>query len=108
MGKRGSALFFWAREPERAAAWLRPLEPWVPGLRVRELQGDTRGEQYAELAALLPQHRCQALVVAEGLDEAILGREQDAHVGVPVFRPLVGYFGGRYHDLCVAAELPEV
>ena len=108
IGKRGAGLYLWAREPERAEAWLAPLRPWVPGLRVRPLAGDTRGEQYASLAPELAQHRCMALVVADGLDEQLLSREQDAHVGVPVFRPLVGYAGARFRELCRVAELPEV
>lgn len=108
MGKRGSALHFFSREPERAAEWLKPLEPWVPRLHVRTLHGDTRGEQYAELLPELPRHKCQALVVADGIEGALVGREQDALVGVPVFRPLVGYAGARFRALCVAAELPEV
>lgn len=108
MGKRGSALYFWTREPERAEGWLAPLAPWVGHVRIRPLAGDTRGEQYAELSPALAQHRCMALVVADGLDEALLGREQDALVGVPVFRPLVGFAGKRYRDLCAQAELPEV
>ncbi|HVM45790.1 MAG TPA: THUMP domain-containing protein [Candidatus Thermoplasmatota archaeon] len=108
MGKRGSALYFWSAEPERAAGWLEPLAPWVPTLRVRPIAGSTRGEEYASLAPELTQHRCQALVVADGLDGALLGREQDALVGVPVFRPLVGYAGERFRALCQDAELPEV
>lgn len=108
MGKRGSALYFFSNEPARAEAWLAPLAPWVPDIRVRDAAGDTRGEQYASLAPLLPMHKCQALVVADGLDEAILGREQDEHVGVPVFRPLVGFAGPRFRRLCQEAELPEV
>jgi len=107
MGKRGSALYFWTSEPARAAEWLKPLEPWVATLRVRELTGSTRGEQYAELLHELVRHKCQALVVADGIEGAIMGREQDALVGVPVFRPLVGFSGERYRDLCVTAELPE-
>ena len=107
MGKRGSGLWFWAPEPARAEAWLKPLEPWVPTLRMRPLEGDTRGEHYAALAVELPKHRCMALVVADGIDEQILSREQDAHVGVPVFRPLVGFAGKRFSQLCRDAELPE-
>ncbi|HUR69728.1 MAG TPA: THUMP domain-containing protein [Candidatus Thermoplasmatota archaeon] len=108
MGKRGSSLTFFSAEPDRAAAWLAPLAAWVPRLNLRAIEGATRGEQYAALAPELPQHKCQALVVADGIDEAILGREQDALVGVPVFRPLVGFAGARYQKLCVLAELPEV
>ncbi|HET6404868.1 MAG TPA: THUMP domain-containing protein [Candidatus Thermoplasmatota archaeon] len=107
MGKRGSALYFWTAEPERAAEWMKPLEPWVPTIRLRELTGSTRGEQYAELAPELAKHRCMALVVADGIDEQILSRDADAHVGVPVFRPLVGFAGERYRRLCQDAELPE-
>jgi len=108
MGKRGSTLYFWSAEPARAAEWLKPLSPWVPLTHVRELKGSTRGEQYAELSPELPKHRCQALVLADGIDEQIMSREQDAHVGVPVFRPLVGFAGKRFAQLCVDAELPEV
>lgn len=108
MGKRGSGLYFFTAEPARAAGWLKPLEPWVATMRVRELTGSTRGEQYAELAPELARHRCMALVVADGIDEQIMSREQDAHVGVPVFRPLVGFAGPRFTQLCVDAELPEV
>lgn len=108
MGKRGSSLFFFAPELTRAEAWLAPLAPWVPGLRVREAAGATRGEQFASLVPQLALHRCQALVVADGLDEAIVAREQDALVGVPVFRPLVGFAGNRFRRLCADAELPEV
>lgn len=108
MGKRGSALSFWTSEPARAAEWLKPLEPWVATLRIREITGSTRGEQYAELCQELPRHKCQALVVADGIEGAIMGREQDALVGVPVFRPLVGFAGDRYRELCAAGELPIV
>lgn len=108
MGKRGSSLFFWAPEPERAAEWLKPLGPWVDVVRLRALEGATRGEQFAALAPELPKHRCQALVLADGLEGALVGREQDALVGVPVFRPLVGFPGARFKDLCIDAELPEV
>lgn len=108
MGKRGSGLYFFTPEPARAAEWLKPLEPWVPTVRIREIAGATRGEQYAELAPELAKHRCMALVVGDGIDEQILSREQDAHVGVPVFRPLVGFAGKRFKQLCLDAELPEV
>lgn len=108
MGKRGSALFFWSVEPARAEAWLEPLAPWVPTVRVRAIAGATRGEEYAALGPELAKHRCQALVLADGLEGALVGREQDALVGVPVFRPLVGYAGARFTELCRAAELPGV
>jgi hypothetical protein len=108
MGKRGSALHFWSEEPERAKAWLAPLEPWVPRFHVRALASQNRGEAYAALASELVTHRCQALVVADDINGALLGREQDALLGFPVFRPLVGFAGPRFHDLCVTAELPEV
>lgn len=108
MGKRGSSLYFFTSEPARAAEWLKPLEPWVATIRVREVAGDTRGEQYASIAPELAKHHCQALVVADGIEGALMGREQDAHVGVPVFRPLVGFAGKRFEALCQQAELPVV
>lgn len=108
MGKRGSGLYFWTAEPARATEWLKPLEPWVSTIRIREITGSTRGEQYAELAPELAKHRCMALVVADGIEEQLMSREQDAHVGVPVFRPLVGFPGPRFTQLCLDAEMPEV
>lgn len=108
MGKRGSGLWMFAPEEERAREWLAPLRAWVPNMRIRPLDGSNRGEHYAALAPELPRHRCMALVVADGIDEQILSRDQDAFVGVPVFRPLVGFAGKRFEELCRAAELPEV
>ncbi|HWH09066.1 MAG TPA: THUMP domain-containing protein [Candidatus Thermoplasmatota archaeon] len=107
MGKRGAALYFFAHDEAAAAAWLRPLEPWVSEVRLRPLRASTRGEMLQELAPHMAEHRCHALVVADGLDAQLASRDLDALAGVPVFRPLVGYPGNLFRDLARKAELPE-
>lgn len=102
MGKRGSALFFLAEDPAQAEAWLAPLAPWLPHVRVNKLA--SRGE----LAATLVKHRCQALVSAGDASDALASFERDRALDLPVFRPLVGYEGERFAELCRKAELPEV
>lgn len=106
MGKRGAALFLFAPDPAQAEAWLAPLGPWVPGWKARHVGGSTRAERLAALRPLLAAHRCQALVLADGTEEAIASRGEDALAGVPVFRPLVGYAGPRFADLARIAGLP--
>lgn len=106
-GKRGAALYFFAPDPERADAWLAPLRAWTTDIRVRPIGGATRAEHLDALAPQLAMHRCQALILADGIERQILSREEDARGGVPVFRPLVGYPGGRFRDLARLADLPE-
>lgn len=107
MGKRGSALVFFAHDVAQAEAWLAPLAPWVPSLRVRALDAPTRAEAMRALAPVLAQHRCEALVLADGAAEALSSFETDRLLGFPVFRPLVGFAGAHFADLCRRAELPE-
>ena len=107
LGKRGSALVFFAHDPARAAEWLAPLAPWVPDVRAREAPGKDRAETLAALAPALQEARCEALVLADGLEGALASRDADAAAGVPVFRPLVGFPGQRLRDLAREAELPE-
>lgn len=107
IGKRGSALFFFAPDEARAKVWLAPLAPWVAHARIRAAPGATRAEQYAAIARQLREHRCEALVVADGIEGALRHAEDDRALGLPVFRPLVGYSGARYAELCKAAEMPE-
>lgn len=107
MGKRGAALYFFAHDEAAAARWLKPLEAWVSEVRLRPLKASARGEAFQELAPQLAAHRCQALVVADGLDAQLVSRDLDALAGVPVFRPLVGYPGNLFRDLARKAELPE-
>ena len=106
MGKRGAGLYLFARDPAEAETWLQPLTPWVPGWRVRAVQGEARAELLAALRPLLATHKCQALVVADGTQEALALRGEDALAGVPVFRPLVGYAGRHFEQLARLAELP--
>jgi thiamine biosynthesis protein ThiI len=106
MGKRGAALFLFAPDLAQAEAWMEPLAPWVPGWKVRPVEGRTRPELLAALKPALRAHKCQALVVADGTQDAIAAREEDAIVGVPVFRPLVGYAGRHFAALSRIAELP--
>lgn len=106
MGKRGAALFLFAPDPAQAEAWMRPLSPWVPAWKLRPVEGGTRAERLAALKPLLRAHKCQALVVADGTEDALRAREEDALAGVPVFRPLVGYAGHHFADLSRLAELP--
>lgn len=107
VGKRGAAIHFYAHDTDAAAAWLEPLRPFVGDLRVRPLAASTRATQLDELAPQLVAHRCQALVLADGVEAQLASREVDARVGVPVFRPLVGYPGERFRALAREAELPE-
>lgn len=107
MGKRGSALVFFATDAAQAEAWLAPLAPWVPSLRVRPVPGATRADVLDALAPQLSAHKCQALVLADTLDEQLARAADDKRAGVPVFRPLTGYSGERYRRLCRTAELPE-
>lgn len=107
VAKRGAALSFFARDADQADAWLAPLQPWVSHVRLRPIHAATRAEQLDELRPLLAEHRCQALVLAEGLAEQLAARGEDARAGVPVFRPLVGYAGPRFRELARASELPE-
>lgn len=107
MGKRGSALVFFATDAQQAEAWLAPLAPWVPSLRVRQVPGDTRADVLASLGGRLAEHKCQALVLADTLPEQLATSGDDARAGVPVFRPLTGYAGSRYRSLLRTAELPE-
>ena len=106
VAKRGAALFLFSQDVARAEAWMRPLSPWVPAWRVRPLEGATRREALAALGPVLDAHRCQALVVADGVEGALAGREDDKLLGHPVFRPLVGYPGKRFEDLARDAEIP--
>jgi thiamine biosynthesis protein ThiI len=99
MAKRGSSPFFFAPEAAPADAWLRVLAPWVSRLQARPIAGATRRERLLALRPLLEQHRCQALVVADGAAEAVSGAADDAVLGFPVFRPLVGYPGKRFDAL---------
>lgn len=107
LGKRGAGLYFFAHDLAAAERWLAPLQPWVTTVRLRPLEAKTRGDALAEMAPQLAEHRCQALVVADGLDMQLASRELDALAGVPVFRPLVGYPGNLFRDLARKAELPE-
>ena len=106
LGKRGAALFLFSADPVHAEGWMEPLAPWVPGWKVRPIPAGTRAETLKALRPILEAHRCQALVLAEGTEAALAHREEDALVGVPVFRPLVGYPGPRFKDLSRVAELP--
>lgn len=108
LGKRGTTLYLYAPDPARAEAWLAPLRAWVPGLRVRPLAGATRAEQLESVKPQMAQHRLEAIVVADGIEGALAGRAEDVALGAPVFRPLVGYSGERFRQLCRDAELPEV
>lgn len=107
MGKRGAALFFFAHDPKQAEAWLAPLLPWVPGLRIHAVEGARREARLRSVAPLLAQHKCQALVVADGVEGQLAHAPQDVEAGVPVFRPLTGYPGARLAALARDAELPE-
>lgn len=105
-GKRGAGLYFFASDPAAADAWLAPLRPWVPNLRVRTIDGADRAARLAAVAPELAMHRCQALVVADGTPDALANAPLDKLAGVPVFRPLTGYFGERFRKLARDAELP--
>jgi len=107
MGKRGAALFFFSDDPKRAEAWLAPLSPWVPMLRVHPVEGGSRAARLEAAAPLLAQHKCQALVVADDVAGQIANAPLDRLAGVPVFRPLTGYPGARLAALARDAELPE-
>jgi len=99
MAKRGSLPFFFAAQDAPSAEWLAPLQAWVPDTRVRALDGTTRAEQLASVAPLLAQHRCQALVVADDVEQQFARFAEDKAAGVPVFRPLTGYAGARFEAL---------
>lgn len=106
MGKRGAALFLFAPDVAQAESWMRPLAPWVPGWKVRPVEGKARADLLGALQPLLRAHKCQALVLPDGTGDALASREQDALAGVPVFRPLVGYAGRHFAELSRVAELP--
>lgn len=106
MAKRGAALFLFSTDVDQAEAWMRPLAPWVPGWKVRPVEGATRTATFAHLRPIMESHRCQALVLADDLAAALAGRAADETLGHPVFRPLVGYAGPHLRGLSRAAELP--
>lgn len=106
MAKRGSLPFFFATDTDQADRWLVPLRPWVPEVRVRHVEGRDRAAVYENLKAQLDMHRCQALVLADDITDALAQFEQDRALGVPVFRPLTGYAGERFRALAALAELP--
>ncbi|HEX2022305.1 MAG TPA: THUMP domain-containing protein [Candidatus Thermoplasmatota archaeon] len=108
IGKRGASILFLSADPAQAEAWLAPLRRWMPRLRVHAIRAATRADALGEAASFLAQNRCQALVVADGAAEALARFEEDRAAGVPVFRPLVGFEGPRFAQLCRDAELPEV
>ena len=103
MGKRGSALVFAADDVQQAEEWLAPLSPWVATQRIHKVDV----ADPAALGEFLARHRCQALVRAGGAEEALRAFEADHSVGLPVFRPLVGFVGERFRKLCAQAELPH-
>lgn len=107
MAKRGSAIVFFTADPEAAAAWLKPLEAWMPHRKLRAIEGATREARLRAVAPELVVHKCQALALADALDDAFLARDEDALAGLPVFRPLTGYAGPRLVKLLREAELPE-
>lgn len=107
MAKRGSSPIFFARDVESADAWLKPLDPWLPGRKVRQAHGTTRAETLAALREDLGRQKCQALTLADGVDGAFAARDEDALAGVPVFRPLTGYGGARLRKMLHEAQLPE-
>jgi len=107
MGKRGAALFFFAHDIKAAEGWLAPLAPWVPGLRIHPVAGGTRAARLEAVAPHLALHKCQALVLADGVKEQLAHAPDDRLTGVPVFRPLTGYPGPRLAALARDAELPE-
>jgi thiamine biosynthesis protein ThiI len=107
LGKRGASLYFYASDMDAARVWLAPLEPWIPALKLREIEGATRQERYQTLRGDLDRQRCHALVVADDLAKGLASAHLDASLGFPVFRPLTGYPGARLNALARLAELPE-
>lgn len=107
IAKRGSALFFVAADEAVARAWLAPLAPWIGEPRIHRIDAGTRAEQLAKLRPFLEQHRCHALVVGDGTARAMASFDEDRALGFPIFRPLVGYEGPRFHAFAKEAELPE-
>ncbi|MEA3198804.1 MAG: tRNA uracil 4-sulfurtransferase [Thermoplasmata archaeon] len=107
VAKRGAGIYLFASDIKKAEAWLAPLAPWLPNLRVRPVEAADRAGALAALAPQLAQHKCQALVLADGAAEQLATAPLDALAGVPVFRPLTGYPGARFAALARDAELPE-
>lgn len=102
MGKRGSALVFFASDVAAAQRHLAPLAPWVSQVRLHEVDP----HDVASFRAALLKHRCQALVTSGGADAALSSFPRDRELDLPVFRPLVGYEGERFEELCRIADMP--
>lgn len=102
MGKRGSALIFFATDDAAAKALLEPLAPWVPDLRVNRIPQDSPDVLRNQLTHL----KCHALVRAGRVEASLAHFEEDKQLDYPVFRPLVGYVGDRFRELARLAELP--